>query len=534
MLLIITPSGFLSAVTPLKIHKDQTGILTTIVTLENVYRDYTQGDKAEKVKCCIADHQKQGYRFVMLVGDSDTFPVRFTKTDSYDPNAFNTAFYPTDLYYAALYKQDGSFDNWDANNNGYYGELNGETHTGPINIDQVNLVPTVAVCRVPASTLDEVDRYVKKVIHYEQQSYGANWVKSTLLMATDDWFADACKVQQRIAENYLKGDTNTILCTEAGNLTSSAITQKFNLGVVLVGYIGHGDVSELQIPGDYWGVHNIPQLTNVDCLPVMPVAACSTGAFATAPPYSPYVDVNNVDHKGVVNGEIFTSVPPQPSCLQTLTDPDKDLATNLTVRTSAGVIAYLGGITGMQMYEPVEYFIQGLPKFVTVGEAWQWMIQRFYEVQGLPGSLSKPDWFEVARAHQPWKYMLFGDPSLRIAGKPILILKGKEDYEVNGITFTRFNLEISNYDIYPDKLFSPAPDLPPCGSNPNASRTWVDIFDGSNNQRIYGFCALNHAEDLRGIWFAIQKGQQIPNTVCIKMIDRRTGNLYQSNTLSLK
>src|SRR5665647_1146430 len=105
MLLIITPSGFLSAVTPLKIHKDQTGILTTIVTLENVYRDYTQWDKAEKVKCCIADHQKQGYRFVMLVGDSDTFPVRFTKTDRYDPNAFNTAFYPTDLYYAALYKQ---------------------------------------------------------------------------------------------------------------------------------------------------------------------------------------------------------------------------------------------------------------------------------------------------------------------------------------------------------------------------------------------------------------------------------------------
>jgi hypothetical protein len=130
--------------------------------------------------------------------------------------------------------------------------------------------------------------------------------------------------------------------------------------------------------------------------------------------------------------------------------------------------------------------------------------------------------------------MLFGDPSLRIAGKPILILKGKEDYEVSGITFTRFILEISNYNKFPDELFSPAPDLPPCGNNPNASRTWVDIYDGTNNQHIYGFCALNHAEDLTGIWFSIQKGQPIPDTVYVKMIDRRTGNTYQSNTLSLK
>jgi hypothetical protein len=423
MLLIITPSKFLSAMEPLKTHKEQTGILTTIVTLENVYRDYPQGDQAEKVKRCIAErHEKQEHRFVLLVGDSDTFPVRYTKTDRGDQNAFNTAFYPTDLYYAALYKQNGSFDDWDANHNGYYGELNGETHTGPINIDQVNLEPTVAVGRVPASTLDEVNRYVQKVIRYEQQAYGANWTKRALLMATNDWILDACHVQERIAQNYLNMYMSTILsstgspCAGAGSLTSPAVTQGFNSGVGLVGYIGHGNPSNLAIPGDWWGTNNIPQLTNVDRLPVMFVAACETAEFATLPPYSAYVDVNNVKHQGTIQGERFTSLPPQPSCFQTWYDPDQDLATQLTVRTNAGVIAYLGGVTGMQRCELLEYFFQGLPNCATIGEAWQWMVRHYYDVQGLPGTLTSPDWGAVARVHQPWKYMLFGDPSLRIGG----------------------------------------------------------------------------------------------------------------------
>ena len=122
MYLIITPSKFESEIIPLKEHKEKTGILTTIITLEDIYNTYPGKDKAEMVKRCIADfHKKQGIRFAMLIGDSDTFPVRFTKTDRKTAAAHNTAFYATDLYYAALYKDDGKFNNWDDNKNGYYG-----------------------------------------------------------------------------------------------------------------------------------------------------------------------------------------------------------------------------------------------------------------------------------------------------------------------------------------------------------------------------------------------------------------------------
>ena len=70
-------------------------------------------------------------------------------------------------------------------------------------------------------------------------------------------------------------------------------------------------------PGGWWGINEIPQLTNTNRLPIMCVAACSTAEFATLPPYGAYVDKDGLNHVGSNSGEIFTSTPPPPSCLQT-------------------------------------------------------------------------------------------------------------------------------------------------------------------------------------------------------------------------
>lgn len=88
MLLVITPSLFAPALDSLRVHKEKHGLLTTVITLEKVYQDYSGSDEAEKVKRCI--HQRvheQGIRYVLLMGDSDVFPVRFTKTDRGDAAA---------------------------------------------------------------------------------------------------------------------------------------------------------------------------------------------------------------------------------------------------------------------------------------------------------------------------------------------------------------------------------------------------------------------------------------------------------------
>jgi hypothetical protein len=421
MFLIITPPQFSEALLTLKKYKESTGLLTTIVTLEEVYQDYRGRDEAEKVKRCIEDfHRRQDIHSVMLAGDFSLFPVRYTVTDRKSDSAQNTAFYPTDLYYSALYKADGSFDDWDGNKNGYYGELFGECHSGIINVDNVSLEPVVAVGRIPASTPEEVACYVNKVIKYETEAYNETSGRKAILTATHDWLNEACEVNERIAERYLTDyecilmNTEGCLCSSDRVLASDKITDMINRGADLVDYIGYGDTGGLTIPGGAWTAEDAARLTN-GRLPIMCVSTGSTSVAAAFPPYSPYVDIKGENHPGLGRGEIFEKAPPQPACLQRARG-EADLAASLTVKTQHGAAAYIGGVVGVQMYEPTEYFFKSVQGAKTVGEAWQGMVRRFYREQGMPGKLNQPYWFAAAKVHQPWITMLFGDPSLRILG----------------------------------------------------------------------------------------------------------------------
>ncbi len=116
---------------------------------------------------------------------------------------------------------------------------------------------------------------------------------------------------------------------------------------------------------------------------------------------------------------------------------------------------------------------------------------------------------------------------------PDLALRGTELYEAGGKQWVRYRFSIANWDAFPDELFEPAPDLPPCGLNTNASRTWVDIYDASNNVRLYGFCGLSSPQDLNSIWFAVEQGVSPPATVYISLIDRREETNYRSNAVSI-
>ncbi len=115
---------------------------------------------------------------------------------------------------------------------------------------------------------------------------------------------------------------------------------------------------------------------------------------------------------------------------------------------------------------------------------------------------------------------------------PELVVVCKEDYVgSDGNDYTRYEMDVTNFAVYPDVLFAPAPDLPPCGLNPNASRTWVDIF-AADGTRIYGFCALGTAANLNNIWFAMPKGTPPPANVYIELYDRRCDLTYTSNLAS--
>ena len=111
---------------------------------------------------------------------------------------------------------------------------------------------------------------------------------------------------------------------------------------------------------------------------------------------------------------------------------------------------------------------------------------------------------------------------------PVLYLTGTETFQSNGKTFVRYRYDVLNKDAYPADMFAASPNLPPCGNNTKASRTWVDLFDQSG-KRLYGFCALSKPADLNQIYFALEDGVLPPSWIYIEMTDRQTNTKYKSN-----
>lgn len=111
---------------------------------------------------------------------------------------------------------------------------------------------------------------------------------------------------------------------------------------------------------------------------------------------------------------------------------------------------------------------------------------------------------------------------------PVLVLVALEYYETGGKQFTRYKYAVDNASSYPNEMFAAAPDLPPCGMNTKASRTWVDLYD-QLGKRLYGFCALGKSNDLGQIWFALERDTVPPSWIYIEMNDRKTNTKYKSN-----
>jgi len=120
-----------------------------------------------------------------------------------------------------------------------------------------------------------------------------------------------------------------------------------------------------------------------------------------------------------------------------------------------------------------------------------------------------------------------------LALSPNIELSGTEDYEANGQQWTRYNIPVTNWQTIPTELFVAAPNLPACGLNTDAARTWVNIYDASNDAYIYGFCALGTNSSLQNIWFAQPRGECPPSSIYIKLIDRACDKEYTSNTLNI-
>jgi len=403
---------------------------TELAALEDVLKSTGGADPPERLKRFLYSawrNRRLGY--LLLVGDVDVMPVRYMVLDRATPAAFNYAFYPSDLYYADLAKQNGAFEDWNAMKQGfharYFGEVRGETNKkGPINYDRVDYRPEIAFGRWPVSTEQEVRIVAAKTIAYEESIRDGTHPG----MRRADFFNVEGYVDVRdrmtgwaarmppgwTVGRYFYTDGKKPYHTPPPD--EAHVVAALNRGAALAVHVGHGsDHSWFKS----FSISSLKKLRDADRLPVMLSAGCSTANFAPLPPYSAYVDVEGKEHVGTNNKEVFHSPPPPPAPFQKGKYNPTGLGEQVLKRGPGGAVVYIGCNTGGQpcAVTLAEGFLAAMQQSEQplVGDCWASALRYYYDKEKLAKLVPNNDWYPPSIFYQGMKFMFFGDPTLPFA-----------------------------------------------------------------------------------------------------------------------
>jgi hypothetical protein len=162
----------------------------------------------------------------------------------------------------------------------------------------------------------------------------------------------------------------------------------------------------------------IDRLDNADRLPIVFSIGCSTANFAPLAPYAAYVDIRGREHPGTNRGEVFKAPPPPPNAYQKGRFNPSGLGEQLLRRGPNGAVAYIGCNTGAQgcaltLGEGFFTTLRG-QREPRLGDCWNGAVSYYYVKQDLAHLKPTKDWYPPAIFFQAMKFMVFGDPSLRL------------------------------------------------------------------------------------------------------------------------
>ncbi|PYQ20748.1 MAG: hypothetical protein DMF79_09680 [Acidobacteria bacterium] len=236
--LLLAPQSFLPAAQPLLDLRTQQGLLVQAVALEQVYQDFGHGEATPQAIhdfIAYAYHFWQGPspRYVLLLGDASYDYKDFLHSGVSNP-------VPPLLVKTSFL--------WTASDPAY-AAVNGE-----------DLLPDLALGRLPAASVEEVRALVEKIVAFESSG-----------LTLSDFEQSAQDVAPVLAATHT---VETILLRELGSATRPTIVDAFDRGAALVSYLGHGGIA-------VWASENVfnnqdvktlapqaqqPLLLTMDCL----------------------------------------------------------------------------------------------------------------------------------------------------------------------------------------------------------------------------------------------------------------------------
>jgi hypothetical protein len=422
-LLVIAPRAFAEALTEFVAFK-KTELPTELVSLDEVLSSSAGSDDAEKLKHFLYARWRAGkLAYLLLAGDADLLPVRYMVLDRIAPAAFDYSFYPSDLYYADLAREDGSLDDWnrqrDGFHGGYFGEVRGEKNKNdPVNFDAIDYLPEIAVGRWPVSTPAQARLLAAKSIAAEKQRRATRSTgpRRAALIGATGWIDTRPHFDglQNALPATWQTDRQLFARETKERANEAALIDIWNRGVDLILHAGHGN------PGDWEqciSMRSLRKISNSERLPVVFSAGCSTAYFAALAPYDGYVDITGTAHAGSDHGEVFTAPPPPPSNYQRGEYNKTGLGEALLRMPAGGAIVYIGCNTGSQpcaLTLQRGFVLAASEARIRVGDAWNEAL-RYYHAQERLAEL-KPDkgWYPPSIFFQGMKFMLFGDPTIEL------------------------------------------------------------------------------------------------------------------------
>ncbi len=219
--LIITDDSLVSSFSTIADYRTARGTHTEIVSTQSIAQQYSGSDLAEKVRACIEDYYDNKHlEWVILGGDSSIIPFRYAYTNLYGPGVRAIS----DYYYACL---DGD---WNAGGS--------DTLWGEIE-DSVDLVPEVAVGRLPLTSTAQVANYTSKWTSYQSGS-PSGWQDDVLGIGTKMFNpGDGAAIVDALLELFPNDFEQTTLAdTAGGSATAQNYFTNMNQGQGILLYYG--------------------------------------------------------------------------------------------------------------------------------------------------------------------------------------------------------------------------------------------------------------------------------------------------------